>query len=155
MVMAKRINEKSEDRREIAKAALADCLHRAWQSYVQDFGEPPHGTLLQMKALLEFIPDDVAIVSLTEALGIGIPAPGKISAFDVLKIMCARNLNIQLAPMENIAELKKVRAGTEVTIGVAGDMVGAIFKGKFLGGLILADKDQFDEIKRELEAQVK
>ena len=74
----------------------------------------------------------------------------KISSFDVLKVMSERDMDIRLAPLENIAELKKVKAGTEVTIGVEGDLVGAIFNGKFVGGLILADRDQFQRVKQEL-----
>ena len=33
-----------------------------------------------------------------------------------------------------------------------GDVVGAIANGKFVGGLLLADSDQFRSVKKELEA---
>lgn len=39
------------------KDRLAEALQTAWQSYVGLFGEQPHGTLPQMKALVAFIPE--------------------------------------------------------------------------------------------------
>jgi hypothetical protein len=39
------------------KERLAVALQTAWASYVGLFGEQPHGTLPQMKALVAFIPD--------------------------------------------------------------------------------------------------
>lgn len=39
------------------KDRMAAALHTAWHSYVGLFGEQPHGTLPQMKALVAFIPD--------------------------------------------------------------------------------------------------
>lgn len=77
-----------------------------------------------------------------------------VNNFDVLKVMGERNLDIRLAPFANVTNLRKVRAGTQVTIGVEGDVVAAIgLQGRFVGGLILADKAQFEETKRELEAE--
>ena len=73
--------------------------------------------------------------------------------FDVLKVMGERNMDIRIAPLVNITNLRKVRAGTQVTIGVEGDVVLAIgIEQKFLGGLILADKTEFMAVKAELEA---
>jgi len=64
------------------------------------------------------------------------------------------NKDIRLAPLSNITNLRKTKAGTLITIGVEGDVVAAIgLDGRFVGGLILADKVQFDETKRELEAK--
>lgn len=40
-------------------APHADGLAAAWRKYVAAFGEPPHGTLSQLKALLEFMPKPV------------------------------------------------------------------------------------------------
>lgn len=75
-----------------------------------------------------------------------------INHFDVLREMGKRNLDVRLAPLDNITNLKKVRAGTQVTIGVAGDVVAAIgIEGRFVGGLILADKTQFEALKAEME----
>jgi hypothetical protein len=78
----------------------------------------------------------------------------KVNNFDVLKRMGERSLNIQLSPLDNITNLKKVKAGTQVTIGVAGDVVAALgLEHKFVGGLILADKEQFNAVKAEMEKE--
>lgn len=37
------------------KMDLAVALHSAWKKYTELLGEPPHGTLPQMKALVEFV----------------------------------------------------------------------------------------------------
>jgi hypothetical protein len=76
-----------------------------------------------------------------------------VNNFDVMKAMGEQNKDIRLAPMANILRLQKVKAGTQITIGVEGDVVGAIANGRFVGGLILADKAQFDETKRQLQAK--
>ena len=54
------------------KAVSAESLSEAWDKYRRLFGEEPHGTVQQMKALMEFIHDDgVVIVPLPEAALIG------------------------------------------------------------------------------------
>lgn len=35
---------------------LANDLHAAWKKYRAAFGEDPHGTLRQLRAMLEFLP---------------------------------------------------------------------------------------------------
>lgn len=76
----------------------------------------------------------------------------KVTNFQVLDAMAAANKDIRLAPLGNIVNLRKVKAGTQVTIGVEGDLVAAIgIHGRFVGGLILADKAEFDATKAELE----
>lgn len=77
----------------------------------------------------------------------------KPNSFDVLKAMSAANKDIRLAPLGNILRVQKVKAGTQITIGCEGDLVGAIARGDFVGGFILADKRQYAETERELEAQ--
>jgi hypothetical protein len=68
----------------------------------------------------------------------------RVSMFDILKTMSEENQDVRLAPLGNISYLRKVRAGTNITIGVAGDVVAAIgIHGRFVGGLILADKEQY------------
>ncbi len=74
-----------------------------------------------------------------------------VNNFDVLKEMGARNLKMSLAPLDNITNLKKVKSGTHVTIGVAGNVVAALgLESRFVGGLILADKAEFNALKSEM-----
>ena len=75
----------------------------------------------------------------------------KIGTFDVLKVMCERNMDIRLSTLDNIIELRKVKAGTNVTIGFYGDILASVANGDFVGGLLLADKSQFLQVKKELE----
>lgn len=74
-----------------------------------------------------------------------------IGTFDVLKVMCERNLDIRLSTLDNVTQAMKTKRGSKVTIGVAGDVVTGIAMGKYCGGLLLADSKQFNEIKKELE----
>ncbi len=81
------------------------------------------------------------------------PDRPKVSGFDVMKEMSRRNMDIRLSTLDNISEVCKVKAGTKITIGFYGDVVGAIATNKFVGGLLLADKEQFESVRKELEAQ--
>lgn len=74
----------------------------------------------------------------------------KPTSFDVLKAMSAANKDIRLAPLSNILRVQKTKLGTQITIGVEGDVIGAIARGDFVGGLILADKRQFRQMEEEL-----
>lgn len=71
-----------------------------------------------------------------------------INNFDVLKKMAADNLDIRLGV--DVVELKKVKAGTEVTVGIGGDVVGSVYTGDLSVCLILFNKKQFDETRRAL-----
>ncbi len=76
---------------------------------------------------------------------------GKVSNFDVMKRMSAEDLDIRLAPPENIVSVTKVKAGTNLTIGVCGDQVGAIANGDLIVCLLLFDRKQFNETKKKIE----
>lgn len=76
----------------------------------------------------------------------------KANSFDVLKEMGERDMNVMLAPLSNIIRANKVKAGTQITIGFAGDVIAGIMDGKYVGGLILADKEEFERVKREIES---
>lgn len=79
-----------------------------------------------------------------------------INNFDVLKEMGARNLDIKMASLDNIHSMNysAKKGGTKITIGVAGgNVIRDITFGRVVGGLILANKEQFDEIKKELKAR--
>jgi hypothetical protein len=74
-----------------------------------------------------------------------------ISAFAVfLRMQDDDNHGLKLAPLGNVLHLQKVKAGTKVTIGVEGDAVSAIALGKYVGGLILCDKEQFEATKERM-----
>ena len=70
--------------------------------------------------------------------------------FDVLKEMAARNLDIRLASLGNIISARTVKAGTQITIGVEGNVCNGILSGQFVGGMILVRQDQFNAVKAEL-----
>jgi hypothetical protein len=73
---------------------------------------------------------------------------------DVMKRMVDTNdAKIELSPLDNVTHLKKVKAGTQVTIGVSGDRVGSIYSGQYVGGLILVDRQRFNEVKAEMEKE--
>jgi len=76
----------------------------------------------------------------------------KANSFDVMKAMCAANGKIQIAPLGNILNMRKTKAGTQLTIGVAGDVITGILLGNYVGGLILCDKAEFQETERAIEA---
>ncbi len=72
--------------------------------------------------------------------------------FDICKAMALANKDIRIAPLENVTNLRKVKAGTQVTIGIAGDLVAAIgLHNKYVGGLLLINRDEYFAMKRELE----
>ena len=79
-------------------------------------------------------------------------APAK--NFEVLSAMAERNLNIKLSPVSNISNMKAVHKGkdTDITIGFAGNVILQIMDGQLVGGLLLYDRQQFEEVKKELEA---
>jgi hypothetical protein len=75
------------------------------------------------------------------------------NSFDVLKAMAESNGKIQLAPLSNILRMHKVKAGTQLTIGVGGDVITGLTFGEFVGGLILADKTEFDATAARLDKE--
>ncbi len=79
----------------------------------------------------------------------------RVGHFDICKAMTAEDLDIRIAPLDNVISLHKVKAGTQVTIGVAGDVVAAIgIENKFVGGLLLCDREQYFATKQALESAV-
>ena len=78
----------------------------------------------------------------------------KINAFHVFcRMIDTNDQALKLAPLGNILGAKKVKAGTKVTIGVEGDIIAGILNGEYVGGLILCDKQRFDQTKRQLESE--
>ena len=73
--------------------------------------------------------------------------------FEVLQKMSDDNMNIKLAPLGNIIEINITKRGGEVTIGIdsntATELLNDLDGTKFVGGLLLADKTQFDKLQQE------
>ena len=69
------------------------------------------------------------------------------NSFDVLKEMGEKNLDINLVPLENIIEVKIEGNNGKVVIGLPRSMAQRLIDEEdFNGGLILANKKQFDEL---------
>lgn len=77
----------------------------------------------------------------------------KIGTFDILKAMTDRNMDVRLSTLDNITNLELKKGNTFIRIGMSGDVLNGIAKGKFIGGFLIADKDQWNKIKQELEMQ--
>jgi hypothetical protein len=77
----------------------------------------------------------------------------KVGHFDVCKAMCERNLDIRLSTLENVTNMRLThkKRDTDITIGFQGDVLNGILKGKFIGGLLLCDAEQYQAVKEELE----
>jgi hypothetical protein len=78
----------------------------------------------------------------------------RISAFEVFARMQATDDQaLKLAPLSNVLGVRMVRAGTRVTIGVAGNVIHQILNDEFLGGLLLVDRKRFEEVKSQMERE--
>ena len=77
----------------------------------------------------------------------------EINNWDVLKEMGERNSSkIEMASLDNIVRINYyANRGTEVTVGVSGNRTFAFERGEYYGGLLLADKKEFETVKAELE----
>lgn len=75
----------------------------------------------------------------------------KIGTFDVLKQMAERNMDVRLSTLDNITDLELKKGNSFIRIGMSGDVVQGIAKGKFIGGFLIADREQWNRIKSELE----
>lgn len=77
----------------------------------------------------------------------------KVGHFDICRAMARGNKDIRMSLLENVTNLSysKLTKGTTVTIGIDGNLVGAIFNNQFVGGLILCDREQYFAMAKELE----
>lgn len=78
----------------------------------------------------------------------------KVNNFDVMKTMSERGMKIYLAPMSNVVRMQKTKRGDEITFGCEDGMMFGINDGKYVGGMILCDKEEFNRAKAELEGAV-
>lgn len=77
----------------------------------------------------------------------------KVNGFDILKRMSTENLDIRSCSADNITEMKKVSAGTKVTFGVPGDVIGGIYLGDLSACLIIFNSKQFADTKLTMESE--
>ena len=75
----------------------------------------------------------------------------KVGTFDVLKQMAERNMDVRLSTLDNITNLELKKGNSFIRIGMSGDVVQGIAKGKFIGGFLIADKEQWYQYENELE----
>ena len=75
-----------------------------------------------------------------------------VNNFDVLKQMCAENKTIQLCTTITQMNYSQKKGGTEVSVGVPGNICFDIESGKMNAVLLLWDVEQFNEIKAKLES---
>lgn len=70
--------------------------------------------------------------------------------FDTMKEMAKQSMDIRVAPLSQIIEVKTNKKGGQITIGVDRQTVMDFMAGKqFCGGLFLADFKQFEEIREK------
>ncbi len=78
----------------------------------------------------------------------------KVTFFQVAEELSTRNSPaIKLAPLDNVRNMRKVKAGTNVEIGVGFDCISGILDGRFTGGLLLCDTAEYLKVKAEMEGK--
>ena len=80
----------------------------------------------------------------------------KANSFDILKTMGERNLDIRgFSIADNLKRVQSGKQWGEVVIAVNNQTAQELMIGdkKLLGMLIVADREQFDQIKKELESE--
>ena len=73
--------------------------------------------------------------------------------FDICKEMARRGMDIRMSLLENVTNLRysKHTKGTTISIGIDGNLVADIgLKNKFVGGLLLCDREQYFAVQEEL-----
>ena len=76
----------------------------------------------------------------------------KISSFDVLKRMSEDNLDIRISTSENLTNMNAVHKGkdTDITIGVAGNVIGAVMNNELHLCLLIWNKEQYRQTKDKI-----
>jgi len=75
-----------------------------------------------------------------------------VNNFDVLKRMAAENKDIRLCTTVTKADYSAKKGGTEVSIGVPGNICFDLEDGKINALLLVFNMAQFDELKALMEA---
>ena len=78
-----------------------------------------------------------------------------ISSFDVLKRMSVENLDIRLSTSDNLRGMDAVHKGkdTNITIGVAGNVIGQIMNNELHLCLLIWNKEQYRATKAKMEVE--
>jgi hypothetical protein len=76
-----------------------------------------------------------------------------INNFDVLKRMCAENMSIQLCTTITQMNYSQKKGGTEVSVGVPGNVCFEIESGRMNAVLLMWSNREFDEMKAKMEAE--
>jgi hypothetical protein len=74
-----------------------------------------------------------------------------VNNFDVLKRMAAENKDIRLCTTVTEMTYNMKKGGTEVVVGVPGNVCFEIGSGRLNAVLLLWDKRQFDELKAVMD----
>ncbi|HUD74468.1 MAG TPA: hypothetical protein VMQ76_05295 [Terracidiphilus sp.] len=77
----------------------------------------------------------------------------KVNNFDVLKRMAAENKSIQLCTTVTQLNYSAKKGGTEVSIGVPGNVCFDFESGKKTAFLLLYDVREFNELKAAMEQE--
>ena len=78
-----------------------------------------------------------------------------LSSWDIIAAMCDLDGNaVTLSPLGNVRNATAGRRGTDVTIGCEGNIVKALMLDcRYIGGLLLVDKEAFAARKKVMEAE--
>lgn len=76
-----------------------------------------------------------------------------VNNFDVLKRMAAENKSIQLCTTITQLSYSAKKGGTEVTVGVPGNVCFEFESGRKTGFLLIYDVQQFNELKATMEKE--
>ena len=76
-----------------------------------------------------------------------------VNNFDALKRMAAENKDIRLGT--DVLNMKAVKAGSQITMGIAGNVLAQLMFGELNACLILYNKKQFIETVATMESENK
>jgi hypothetical protein len=71
--------------------------------------------------------------------------------FDSCSVMCERNMDIKLSPLDNITDIEFNKGNTLITIGAEGSIFKGLANNEYIGGLLLCNAKQYQEIRKELD----
>jgi hypothetical protein len=77
----------------------------------------------------------------------------RVNNFDVLKRMADEDKKIQLCTTITQMNYSAKKGGTEVSVGVPGNVCFEVQSGRMVGFLLLYDVAQFNELKAAMESE--